>query len=105
MKIDGVVTPKVVHSKKKVHGKWVNPKYFEKETITMASGYEMTVMKETQYIDGCWRILRKEMKTTSKHDTKSVIELVKAAQWKTWHQGEDLWLAAGEAVQRCQYRP
>ena len=90
LKIDGVVTPKVVHSKKKVNGKWVNPKYVEKVTITTASGYEMTVMKGTQYIDGWWRILRKQMKDNPKHDTKSVVELVKAAQWKTWHQGEDL---------------
>ena len=66
----------------------------------------MTVLKGTQYIDEWWRILRKELRNNPKHDTKSVIELVKAARCKTWHQGEDLWLAAGsETVQRCQYRP
>ena len=41
----------------------------------------------------------------AKEQSQACIELVKAAQWKTWHRGKDLWLAAGEAVQRCQYRP
>ena len=59
------------------------------------------VMKSTQYIDGFWCILRKELRNLPKSTTAAVKLAVQAAQWKHWHSGEDLWVEAGAMFERA----
>jgi len=99
--IEGVRHTVVVHKKKFVNGKWISPK-FVKEVIADLSGKETMLLAGTQFIDGWWRILRAQLKTMNTSSPEHVWESVRAAQWRHWHQGQDLWLAAGEALNRLR---
>eukprot|EP00972_Heterocapsa_arctica_P106560 15696880-Heterocapsa_arctica.AAC.1 len=70
------------------------------ETVDLLDNSVLRVKAGTQLIDGWWRVLRKELRNLSKATTAGVKRSVKAAQWKTWHRGEDLWIAMGCAIQR-----
>ena len=105
MQLEGVVHTAVVHRKKKIRGKWVLLKYVVEEKIALAGGECTVVKKGAQYIRGWWQKLRKTLKGSLKLDTKTVIEHVRIAQWRSWHRGKDWWLEAGETIKRVGNRP
>ena len=58
LRVEGMKRDRVVHGKKKINGRWVNPKYVEPATHTLPDGSTLRVMKGTQFIDGAWKHLR-----------------------------------------------
>ena len=99
LKVPGMVHTKVIHQKKKVGDKWVKPRYVEIENVTTDDGDTIVLKKGTQYIDGWWRLLRKEVRRTMPPSGSAHMNaVVKFAQWKTWHQSEDLWVALGRVL-------
>ena len=86
---------------RKINNKWAKPK-FVKETLVDCDGAQVRVKAGTQFIDGWWRILKKEcryLKASRAHN----VDLVRAAQWNHWHQGEDKVVAATSAL-ACSFR-
>lgn len=102
--VPGVLHASVVHQKKMVGGTWKQPKYTEQAVLTMPDETELHIVKGTQIIDGWWRVLRKELSTSRKADSDSVLLYTRSAQWKHWHMGKDLWVSVGAAVQRYYTR-
>jgi hypothetical protein len=101
LKIKDVQHTAVTHQKKKINNKRVKPK-FVKETLVDCDGAQVRVKAGTQFIDGWWRILKKEcryLKASRAHN----VDLVRAAQRNHWHQGEDKVVAATSAL-ACVFR-
>ena len=102
--IPGVRNAPVVHKLKKVGGRWIKPQYVVQEEVKLDDGSSMLIKKGTQYIDGFWKHLKKQLKNSTKHDNKTVDEHLRCAQWRMWHQGQDMWLEAGKLIQRQHYK-
>ena len=98
LSVPGVVHTRVVHQKKKIAGKWVLPRYVVLERLDLGNDAPVYVKKGTQIIDGWWRILRKHLRLTNPKTKAGVRQAVRVAQWRSWHQGEDLWAVLGECL-------
>ena len=80
----------------------IPPVFAEKVSVEVPDefGTVLDVMKGTQFVDGFWRLLRKELGNSPKATTEAVTTIVRVAQWRYWHGGQDLWVELGKALQR-----
>ena len=86
----------VVHCKKNINGKWVNPHY-TKSVNVVCDGRKHWVRGGTQYIHGLWRMLRKAI-YGSHGSTNAMEQAIRYAQWKYWNMGGDLLVALAETL-------
>ena len=100
LKLPGVLNDYVTHCNKKINGKWMKPVYAMRWWHKLPGGKKVHVVKGTQYIDGFWRILRQRVGATTTADRHRMRVLVRVAQWRHWHMGDDLWAEACKSFQR-----
>ena len=96
--ICGVKHTAVSHSQKFVDGKCRKPTFVKTFTIDLDDDNgPLRVQGGTQIIDRFWRSVRSEAEGRLMHrDSEGVERLVRAAQWRYWHKGQDLWKAEAQ---------
>eukprot|EP00971_Amphidinium_carterae_P278169 5521643-Amphidinium_carterae.1 len=75
------------------------PVYSTIVKVSIGEGLYIWVRSGTQYIDGFWQHLRKEVGTTARTLEDACMRKVRAAQWRRWLQGRDVWECLGESMQ------
>ena len=93
--IPGVAHTQVIHQKKKINGKWVEPFFTRRVHIRLPTGPMVQRIAGTQTIDGMWTLLRKETRKFQ-GNFELLDQLVRVVQWRTWARGRDQVLALGE---------
>ena len=101
--VDGILHDWVVHKKKKgvIKGKtvWFKPKFVQVVEHRLPDGTIVRAKSGTQIIDRAWSFLRSYLKSrASQVGGGSYTARIRSAQWHYWHQGDDLWKAAGEML-------
>ncbi len=65
----------------------------------MPTGRPVVTKGGTQIIDRFWSTLRKHLNNRPKRPgTATTEDRVRAAQWRYWNKGADLWLATGNML-------
>ena len=62
-------------------------------------GKILKVQVGTQYIDGFWRILRAYIRPWRTSESSLLRLVVRAAQWRYWVRGKDLYLEGARVMQ------
>ena len=97
LRVQGMKRDRVVHSKKKIGGKWVNPKYVMPATHRLPDGTTLKTLKGTQcIIDGLWKHLRAQIKDI--HAQGNLESRIRHFQWRWHRQGKCLWTEAGKTL-------
>ena len=97
--ISGTVHTAVIHQVKKVEGVWVQPSFVTTETLDLPDGGKIRVRAGTQFIDGIWRIIRKDIRDSLRHSRPELVDkLVRVSQWRYWNQDQDLYSAMARTM-------
>ena len=96
LKVHGMKRDRVVHSKKKIGGKWVNPTYVTPARHRLPDGTILKTLKGTQCIDGLWKHLRAQIKDI--HANGNLESRIRHFQWRWHRQGKCLWTEAGKTL-------
>ncbi len=107
LKLKKVLHDVIVHKKKKAVRKgktvWLRPKFVEMKTHKLPDGRRITVKTGTQVIDRAWRFIQDRLKHCNAGPGSPLLQTkVRAAQWRYWNRGSDLWLRMGEALERLR---
>ena len=97
--IPGTAHTAVIHQVKKIEGKWVQPAFVRTEMLDLPDGTRIRVKAGTQFIDGVWRIIRKDIKDSLRHSRPELVDkLVRVSQWRYWNQDQDLYTAMAKSM-------
>ena len=100
-KMPGLIHLSVVHTVKKIGGKWVRPKYVKLMKSKLPEGGHLLTKAGTQIIDRCWQHIRGGVRHISPHMGEGLFaSRVRSAQWTYWHRGDDLWTETGLMLKR-----
>lgn len=93
LNITGTRHDYVMHSPKKVNGKWIEASFANNVRHTLLNRKRIWVRSGTQHIDGFGQALRKGVKTFTKAVGNTLCKKVRATHWRHTHLGDDLWLS------------
>ncbi len=78
---------------------WTKPVYTKQvKHILPDSRKAIMVQAGTQYIDGFWRILRKNIRPWAHAKADLLRLLVRASQWRYWCRGKDLYIEGAKVI-------
>ena len=97
--IPGIARTAVIQQVKKIEGKWVQPAFVRTEMLDLPDGTRIRVKAGTQFIDGVWRIIRKDIKDSLTHSRPELVDkLVRVSQWRYLNQDQDLYTAMAKSM-------
>ena len=104
LRVKGVLHDMVIHKKRRVkrNGKTflARPKYVKLKTHRLPGGQKRRVKAGTQIIDRVWQSLKKHLGNSSAQPGSAALSAkLREAQWRYWHQNEDLWGHAASVFQ------
>ena len=81
----------MVHQVKKIDGVWVQPAFVRTETVDLPDGSKLRVKAGTQFIDGVWRIIRRDARDSLRQSRPELVDkLARVPQRRYWHQDQDV---------------
>eukprot|EP00971_Amphidinium_carterae_P138800 2750546-Amphidinium_carterae.2 len=88
--------------KKKVQGRWVQPKYTEDLVLDLPDGGTLSVKSGTQFVDGLWRLVKEGIRPSGCDFSGKLDDLVRVCQWRYWSQGKCPWKSVSDLLNVCR---
>ena len=88
--IEGVPHTAIIHQMKKIKDVWAKPFFSRREDIQLPDGGVLAVKAGTQFIDGVWSCIRRDIKLCMRRSDPTLVDkLVRVGQWHYWCQAKD----------------
>ena len=102
--IDGTLHTAIMHQMKKIDGVWVKPQFTRREDLELPDGTILTVRAGTQFVDGLWCVIKREIKNSRRNSNPDLVDkLIRVVQWRYWNQAKDLYAAMSETMPWCKH--